>query len=208
MTAIYEAILEDKARVWKSSELKDMLRRSLSKRIRITADPHKRGKASTKLRRYYEKYTVLVSETLKEPSFQTFVHSLLKKENMEVEKIADVQIKTFPVKKENGNSLVGKCSNKGVICLYPQGIRFWRKRMPNGRKDEITFYIKCRARAALIHEILHTKYLSKEGRVRELTRKYFNAFMRRNELDQNKQRIIQKIFPTAPLHKPEQSLKR
>jgi hypothetical protein len=178
-----------------------MLRRSLSKRIRIIADPQKREKTSTKLRRYYEKYTLLVSETLKEPSFQRFVHSLLKKESMEIEKITDVQIKTFPAKKENGNRLVGKCSNKGVICLYPQRIRFWQKLMPAWREDEITFYIKCRARAALIHEVLHTKYLSREGRVRELTRKYVHAFMRYNNLDQNKQRIVAKIFPRSKVTK-------
>ena len=174
-----------------------MLRQSLSTRIRITVDPQKRGKASTKRRRYYEKYTTLVSETLKEPAFQTFVRSLLKKENMAMEKITDIQIKTFPVKKDNGNRLVGKCNTQGVICLYPQGIRFWQKRLPAWREDEVTFYIKCRARAALIHEVLHTKYLGREGKVRELARKYFNAFMRRSKLDQNKQRIVTKIFRTS-----------
>ena len=195
MTTIYEKIFEDRTRFFESGELRRMLNQKLSKRIRITVDPQKQGNASSKIRRYYEKYTILVSETLKEPRFQTFVHRLIKKENMELEKIRDVQIKTFPVKKENGNRLIGKCNNKGVICLYPKGIRFWQKRMPKWREDEITFYIKCRARAALIHEVLHTKYLHKEGKVRELTRKYVNAFLQRNKLDQRKQRILKTIFP-------------
>ena len=39
-------------------------------------------------------------------------------------------------------------------------------------------YVRCRARAALIHEILHIKYSSDEERVRRLTKEYFEFYAR------------------------------
>jgi hypothetical protein len=105
-------------------------------------------------------------------------------------KIRDIQIKTFPFIKENGNRLIGKCNNKGVICLYPKGISFRQERALNWREDKIKHYVKCRARAALVHEVLHLKYLNKEVKVRELTRKYFNAFIRLKGPNTNNQTIL------------------
>lgn len=37
-------------------------------------------------------------------------------------------------------------------------------------------YVTSRAKAALIHELLHIKYLSDENKVRKLTRKYFKIY--------------------------------
>jgi len=37
-------------------------------------------------------------------------------------------------------------------------------------------YIKNRAKAALIHELLHLKYEDNETKVRELTNKYFSIY--------------------------------
>ena len=73
--------------------------------------------------------------------------------------------------------LIGRCNNKGVIHLYPKGYRFHQELMLSWKEDEIKFFIMCRARAALIHEVLHIKYLKKELKVRELTRKYFKALI-------------------------------
>ena len=176
-----------------------MFRQKLSSRIRVTADPRKMGESSERKIRYYEKYAFLVSEALKEPFFQKFLHRIIKNENMEMDEIRDIQIKIFPFKKENGNGLAGKCNNKGVICLYPKGVGFCKKLMLNWRKDKVKFYIKCRARAALIHEVLHIKYLDKEFKVRELTRKYFKAFIRLKNPDTNKQIILRKLFPKTNL---------
>jgi hypothetical protein len=110
-------------------------------------------------------------------------------------KIRDIQIKTFPFIKENGNRLIGKCNNKGVICLYPKGISFRQEQALNWREDKIKDYVKCRARAALVHEVLHLKYLNKEVKVRELTRKYFNAFIRLKGPNTNNQTISNQLFP-------------
>ncbi|MCJ7713343.1 hypothetical protein MUO66_02655, partial [Candidatus Bathyarchaeota archaeon] len=46
-------------------------------------------------------------------------------------------------------------------------------------------YVTSRAKAALIHEILHIKYLSDEKKARALTKKYFKIY------DQNR------IHPSA-----------
>jgi hypothetical protein len=172
-----------------------MIRRKLISRIRITLDPQKKRKSSEQKIRYYEKYAFLVSKALKEPLFQKFLHRIIKNENIEIDKIRDIRIKTFPLKKENGNRLAGKCNNKGVICLYPKGISVYHKLMLNWKRDRVNFYVKCRARAALIHEVLHIKYLSQEVKVRTLTRKYFKTFIRLTNPDTNHQTIFQKLFP-------------
>ena len=172
-----------------------MFRINLASRIRITFDPRKMGKSSEKKIRYYEKYAFFVSKTLKEPLFQTFLHRILRKENIKIDNIRDIQIKTFPFIKENGNRLFGKCNNKGVICLYPKEIRLRQKRALTWRENKIKNYVKCRARAALVHEVLHLKYLNKEVKVRELTRKYFNSFIMLKSPDVNNQTIINQLFP-------------
>jgi hypothetical protein len=43
-------------------------------------------------------------------------------------------------------------------------------------KENVSFFIKCRARATLIHELLHLKYVSDEEKVREFAEKYFKIF--------------------------------
>ena len=176
-----------------------MLKQKISSRIRITFDPQKMEKSSKKNIRYYQKYAFLVAETLKEPLFQKFLHRIIKNENMKIDKIGDIQIKIFPFKKENGNRLAGKCNKKGVICIYPKGVRFCQELMINWREDTVKFYIQHRARATLVHEVLHIKYLGKEFTVRELTRKYFKNFIRLKNPDTNKQIILKKIFPKTNL---------
>jgi len=152
-------------------------------------------RSSEKTVRYYERYAHLVSETLRDPLFQTVLHGIIQNENIEIDKIKDIQVKIFPFTKENGNRLAGKCTDKGVISIYPKGVSFCQKLMIDWREDTVSFYIKCRARATLIHEILHVKYMDKEFKVRELTRKYFIAFIRRKKPRKKNQMILQKLFP-------------
>jgi len=68
--------------------------------------------------------------------------------------------------------------------------------MRNGKRETVYFYIKCRAMATLIHELLHVKYLDDENNVRELTRKYFNIFIQRQNTQNSNSCSIQKmLFP-------------
>ena len=158
----------------------------LSGKIKIILDPRKARSVSEKKKRYYAKYAFLVSETLKEPLFQKFLQKILKKEKVKMDEIRAIRIKTFPLKNKKGNSLAGKCRNNGVIYIYPKNIRFFQKLTQKWKKEKFKDFIMRRARAALIHELLHIKYLEKEQRVRKLTRKYFEMFIRLNP-DANKE---------------------
>jgi len=64
-------------------------------------------------------------------------------------------------------------------------------------KEKVHSYIKNRARATLIHELLHLKYKSNEEKVRQLTRKYFDVF----------KRTAQNLEGNATLQKRHQSVK-
>ena len=46
-------------------------------------------------------------------------------------------------------------------------------------------YVEGRARASLIHELLHLKYESDENKVKQLTKKYFTIFHRNQKLEQS-----------------------
>ena len=101
---------------------------------------------------------------------------MLRKERIGEHEVRDVQIRMFPFIKENGNGLAGKCSSRGRILLFPKNLDFLREKKQELGKEKVGFYIRGRARAALIHELLHLKYASDEEKVRELTEEYFNIF--------------------------------
>jgi hypothetical protein len=86
----------------------------------------------------------------------------------------------FPSRKKNGNGLAGKYNGKGEIFIYPKRLEFCRKLIQNDGKEKVYSYLKNRARATLIHELLHVKYSSDEEKVRELTREYLNMFTQRH----------------------------
>lgn len=120
---------------------------------------------------------------------------MLRKESIEKYRVKDVQIRMFPLIKENGNGLAGKCNSKGEIRLYPKKLDFCRKQMQEFGMENFNLYIKSRAKAALIHELLHLKYVNDEDRVRMLTEKYFNIFTRhQRKQDSNTHNITKMIF--------------
>jgi len=153
-------------------------------KMRITACSKKRVDLYKNHFSFYRKYAFVVFNTLRKPLFQRFLNWMLRRERIEEHEIKDVQIRMFPFIKENGNGLAGKCNSKGKIHLYPKGLKFFRKKMQEFGKENVNFYIKSRARATLIHELLHLKYVSDEEKVRELTEKYFNIFTK-HQLTQN-----------------------
>jgi len=145
-------------------------------KMRITVRSKKRVGLSGNHLGFYMKYAVVVFNTLRKPLFHRFINWVLRRERINEHKVKDVQIRIFPLRKENGNGLAGKCNSEGRILLYPKRLEFCREKMQELGMENFDFYIKSRARAALIHELLHLKYRSNEEKVRELTKKYFNIF--------------------------------
>jgi len=181
----------------KKSMLNKMQKLKLSSKIRMVANPQKVVKASERRLRFYTKYADFVLKTLKKPLFQKFLNWVIKRENIEGHMVKNIQVRVFPFQKENGKRLAGRWNSKGEILIYPKRLDFFRKMMRNGKKETVYFYIKCRAMATLIHELLHVKYLDDENNVRELTRKYFNIFIQRQNTQNSNSCSIQKmLFPT------------
>jgi hypothetical protein len=180
----------------KKSMLNKMQKLKLSSKIRMVANPQKVVKASERRLRFYTKYADFVLKTLKKPLFQKFLNWVIKRENIEGHMVKNIQVRVFPFQKENGKRLAGRWNSKGEILIYPKRLDFFRKMMRNGKKETVYFYIKCRAMATLIHELLHVKYLDDENNVRELTRKYFNIFIQhQNTQNSNASGIQKMLFP-------------
>jgi len=168
----------------------------LSSKIRMVVHPQKPVRFSEKRLRFYTKYAAVVFKTLRKPLFQKFLNWMVKRENIEKSKVKDVQVRVFPLRKENGKGLAGRCNSKGEIRIYPKRLDFFRKMMRNCKKEKVYFYIKSRAMATLIHELLHTKYLDDEDKVRELTGKYFNIFIKHQSTkNSNAHSILRMLFP-------------
>jgi len=148
----------------------------MSSKMRITVRPKKIVRFSKTRVSFYMKYASVVFKTLRKPLFQKFLDWILKRENIKEHKVTKVQVMVFPFRKENGKGLAGKCNGKGEIFIYPKRLEFCQKLIRNCGKEEGYSYIKNRARATFIHELLHIKYSSDEEKVRELTRKYFKIF--------------------------------
>jgi len=102
----------------------------------------------------------------------------MKREKISKEEIKNVQIRMFPSIKNNGNPLIGKCNTQGEIFLYPKRLEICIKKIKKIKPEGFKKYVEGRARASLIHEILHLKYESDENKVKKLTKKYFTIFHR------------------------------
>jgi hypothetical protein len=158
----------------------------LSSKIKITADPDKPESPPHKHVGFYMHYSFFVFKSLQKRSFQRFLHKMLKTENIREQSITEVLVKVFPQRRNNGNGLAGNCAPaRGKIQIYPKTMTFCRAFKQKFGKSTFFAYACSRARAALIHELLHLKYAANEKRVRELARKYFFNFTRKT-LAQNR----------------------
>ena len=173
-----------------------MDKKKLSNKIRVVSNHKKVTSCPEKRLRFYTKYASIVSATLRKPLFQRFLNWIIKRENIEKKAVTDIQVRVFPFQKENGNFLAGKCNHEGVILLFPKRRKFFKKKLGDCEKEKAQFYIKNRARAALIHELLHVKYEGNEHRVRQLTRKYFGIFIRHQDTPSHKINGLQKMLFT------------
>ncbi len=149
----------------------------LTNKIRINTHVQNPMTVSGRQADFYKKYASFVSKTLKKPLFQRFVHWILKRENIDKSLVQDIQVRVFPLHKKNGNSLAGRWrGDAGKIFIFPKSFEFC-KELAGEHGSEITrSYVKSRALATLIHEVLHAKYSSDEERVRKLTERYFSIY--------------------------------
>jgi len=170
----------------------------LSNRIKIATSPEKLDKASPKYVGFYMKYASFVFRTLKRPSFQEFLLWMLRSENIEEQTVRDVKVRVFPFRRKNGNGLAGNCNtSRGRIQIYPKTLKPCKELIHELGKDKFILYAGSRARAALIHEILHLKYADDEEKVRELTKEYFEVFaQKRPAQSSHVPRIYNMIFRT------------
>jgi len=169
----------------------------LSNKIRVVSNPRKLANCPEKRLQFYTNYASAVSATLRTPLFQKFLHWLMKREKIEKMSVTDIQVMVFPFEKENGRSLAGRCNtDNGIILIFPKRRSFLRKKLQNHKKENIRFYLRSRAMAALIHELLHMKYEGNESKVRHLTQKYFGIFMRHQNPDAQNVHALQKFLFT------------
>lgn len=169
----------------------------MSSKIRVVSNPKKVEDCPKKRLQFYTNYASAVSETLRKPLFQKFLDWIIRREKIEKRAVKDIQVRVFPFQKENGKSLAGRCTDKGVILIFPKKLSFLQKKMQYHKKEKIRFYLKSRAMAALIHELLHLKYEDNESKVRQLTKKYFSIFFRHQNMNTQNMYSIQKMLFTV-----------
>jgi hypothetical protein len=166
----------------------------LSSKIRVVSNPKKVESCPEKGLHFYANYAKVVSDTLRKPLFQRFLDWIIKREKIEKNAVKDIQVRVFPFQKENGKSVAGRCNDEGVILIFPKKRSFLQKKLQDHKKEKVRFYLKSRAMAALIHELLHVKYDSNESKVRKLTKKYFSIFIRHQNTSTQKVYSIQKML--------------
>ena len=149
----------------------------LSSKMRISVDHEKLESFSQNHVKFYLKYSSFVFKTLKKHSFQKFLRWMLKKEKIEEQIVSAVQVKVLPFRRQKGQGVAGKCNiAQGRIRIYPKTIKFCQVFKQKFGRNNLLAYAGNRARAALIHELLHLKYAKDEKTVRELAKEYFCIF--------------------------------
>ena len=143
---------------------------------------------------FYTNYAAFVLRVLRKPRFQNFLKWMMKREEIDDNMVEEVRVMILPYCKENGKSLVGKWDGEGQISIYPKKAQLLRNLAKKFDARMARFYVKCRARAALIHEILHTKYRSNEDEVRRLTKKYFHIFLRNHKTENANKNVVFSIL--------------
>jgi hypothetical protein len=134
---------------------------------------------------FYKNYSLFILKALRKTSFQDFLSCMLLSENIEEKTVNTVDIKVFPAPRKNGFNIVGKCDTfRGRIRIYPKTFNYCSAFRKKFGKNYLFAFVGNRARAALIHELLHLKYISDEEKVQELTDIYFSAYMKK-QFDKN-----------------------
>ena len=154
--------------------------RSLSSKMKISCDRRKLESVPENHVRYYLNYSSFVFKVLEKRSFQEFVHWMMKKESIDVKSVTRVTVRVLPLRGESGKTIAGRCAPaQGRIWIYPKTVNFCKIFKRKFGREILLHYAGSRARAALIHELLHLKYNDDEQKVRELCRDYFGLFRRK-----------------------------
>jgi hypothetical protein len=153
----------------------------LSNKIKISPISSK-VKAVGKSELFYSKYSHFALKALKRYHYQEFLNLMLEIEGIDKDNVNSIKVGVYPVKKKAGVGIAGKCNPlTGKIFIYPKPKKFCNLvREKYGRKLLLT-YVGNRARASLIHELLHVKYLSDEQKVRALTKTYYSLYVSNNK---------------------------
>jgi hypothetical protein len=170
----------------------------LSSKMRINADHEKLENFSQNHVKFYLKYSSFVFRALKKPSFQKFLQWMLKKEKIEEQAVKAVYVKVLPLRRKNGKGIAGKCDTaRGRIRIYPKTMKFCQVFKQKFGHNTLLVYAGNRARAALIHELLHLKYAEDEKTVRELAKDYFFIFTQKQPAQGSKPLTIYKMIFNA-----------
>ncbi len=145
---------------------------------------------------FYTKYSYFILKALKKASYQQFLCEMLIKENIKEKIVCNIDVNVYPSPRKNGNNIAGRCNTlRGKIRIYPKTIKFCTIFRKKFGRDKLFSYAGNRARAALIHELLHLKYTSDEEKVRELTKSYFSSYSKKQFVKiSNAVTIYQLIF--------------
>lgn len=125
---------------------------------------------------FYKKYSEYTLKTINKNKFQRFIKYLLNKEKIPESKITQINIRVLPLKNKENKWIIGKCHPSGAIKIFPKARNLCLRIASRFGKKTLFSYIKNRGKAALIHELLHIKYLNDEKKVRTLTKNYFKLF--------------------------------
>jgi hypothetical protein len=171
---------------------------SLSNKMRISVNQEKLGNFSQNHVKFYLKYSSFVFRALKKPSFQKFLHWMLKKEKIEEHTVRAVHVKVLPLRGENGKGIAGNCDTaRGRIRIYPKTMKFCQIFTQKFGRNTLLVYAGNRARAALMHELLHLKYTEDEKTVRELAKGYFCVFTRKRSAQSSRVLCLYAMIFTA-----------
>src|SRR4030065_846905 len=139
----------------------------LSSKIKITVGPKRPESFSPRPLCLYMNYSSFVFRALGRPAFQKFLQWMLRRERIEAQMVEAVDVRVFPLRRKNGKGLAGNCNTtRGNIRIYPKTMKFCREFTQKFGQYTLLMYAGSRARAALIHELLHLKYETDEKKVR------------------------------------------
>lgn len=128
---------------------------------------------------FYLKYSRFTLKALNKRVFQEFLADVLKTERIPQTSIDSISIEVLPAPRKNGLTIAGKCNIvKGKIRIYPKPLKFCDAFRKEYGQYLLVEYAGNRARAVLIHELLHLKYGSDEDGVRKLTEEYYSQLIK------------------------------
>jgi len=151
----------------------------LSSKIKLSTENRNKTLQTNKHTSFYTKYARFTLKALRKASFQEFLEYIILAENINETTVNAVNVEIFPEKRKKGYAIIGRCNtNSGKIRIYPRTIDFCTAFKKKFGKEFLVSYVGYKARAALLHELLHLKYANDEKRVRELTESYFSVYIK------------------------------